>query len=126
MEKLTIEQKNKTPKIDFNPQTGIMEISGVSSAENSLDFYRPILNWIDEYKSGNMPHKTVVNVNYKYFNTSSAKCILDMLERFVQIKFAGAALEINWYCEKDDEEMYDAGYNFGDILETPFIIHEIE
>ena len=126
MEKLTIEQKNKTPRIDFNPETGMMEIAGVSSAENSLEFYKPILRWIDEYKAGKIPTKTIVNVNYKYFNTSSAKCILDMLERFVQIKIAGAELVINWFYEKDDEEMYDAGYNFGDILETPFEMNEIE
>jgi hypothetical protein len=125
MEKLIIEPRNKTPRLEFDPDTGRMNISGVSSAENSLEFYKPILNWIEDYKENVQP-KTVVDINYKYFNTSSAKCILDMLERFVQLKEKGTELVINWYYEKDDEEMYDAGTNFSDILETPFNLIEIE
>lgn len=124
MENLVIEAKNKTPKIDFNKETGVMEISGISSAENSLDFYKPIINWIEEYKSIAKP-KTVLNINYKYFNTSSAKCILDLLERFVSLKDFGTTLEVNWYYEKDDEEMYDAGSNFSEILEQPFNLIEV-
>lgn len=125
MEKLIIEPKNKTPKLDFDHTTGKMGISGVSSAENSLEFYKPILSWIEEYKLNVQP-KTVVDINYKYFNTSSAKCILDMLERFVQLRNHNTEVEINWYYEKDDEEMYDAGTNFSDILEMPFNLIEIE
>jgi len=125
MEKLTLEPKNKTPKLSFDPANGKMEVSGVSSAENSLEFYKPILSWIEEYKNSPQP-ETVVDINYKYFNTSSAKCILDMLERFVQLKSAGTNLTVNWYYEKDDEEMYDAGLNFSDILETSFNLIEIE
>ncbi len=125
MEKLILEPKNKTPKLIFDPISGKMEVSGVSSAENSLEFYKPILAWIEEYKQHSQP-ETVVEINYKYFNTSSAKCILDMLERFVQLKSVGTNLIVNWYYEKDDEEMYDAGVNFSDILETSFNLIEIE
>ncbi|MDX2195463.1 MAG: DUF1987 domain-containing protein [Cytophagales bacterium] len=124
MDNLTIEPKSKTPKINFDYASGVMEINGISSAENSLEFYKPILNWIDEYKDNIQP-KTVVNINYKYFNTSSAKCILDMLERFVNLKNFGTDLIINWYYEKDDEEMYDAGNNFSEILEMPFNLIEV-
>lgn len=125
MEKLLIEPKNKTPMIDFDPNTGKMEIGGISSAENSLEFYKPILQWIDDYKNSPQP-ETVLNINFKYFNTSSAKCILDMLDRFVQLKSTGTKLTVNWYYEKDDEEMYDAGANFSDILELPFQLIEVE
>ncbi|MFN0050155.1 MAG: DUF1987 domain-containing protein [Cytophagales bacterium] len=125
MEKLILEPKNKTPRLDFDHITGKMVVTGVSSAENSLEFYRPILAWIEDYKLS--PHTdTTVDINYKYFNTSSAKCILDMLERFVQLKSAKTNLVINWYYEKDDEEMYDAGVNFSDILETTFNLIEVE
>lgn len=66
MEKLVLEPKNKTPKLNFDHTIGKMEISGVSSAENSLEFYKPILAWIDEYKQN--PHATTtVDINYKYF-----------------------------------------------------------
>jgi hypothetical protein len=123
MDSLQIEPKNKTPKINFDPSTGLMEITGISCAENSVEFYKPIIEWIETYK--NTPQKqTVVDINYKYFNTSSAKCILDVLERFVNLKNHGTDVTINWYYETDDEEMFDAGSNFSEILEMPFNLIE--
>lgn len=124
MEPLVIEPKNKTPKINFDANTGLMEISGISCAENSVEFYKPIIEWIEGYKS-NPIKLTVVDVSYKYFNTSSAKCILDVLERFVNLKNFGTDVSINWHYETDDEEMYDAGSNFSEILDMPFNLIEI-
>lgn len=50
MENLVIEPKNKTPKINFDASSGLMEIMGISCAENSVDFYKPIIEWIETYK----------------------------------------------------------------------------
>lgn len=123
MDALVIEPKNKTPKINFDPAVGLMEITGISCAENSVEFYKPIIEWIEAYKMETQK-QTIVDVNYKYFNTSSAKCILDVLERFVNLKNHGTEVIINWYYETDDEEMYDAGSNFSEILEMPFNLIE--
>jgi hypothetical protein len=125
MDNLSIEPKNKTPKIVFDAENGLMEITGISCAENSVDFYKPIIDWIDTYKNEIKP-VTIVDINYKYFNTSSAKCILDMLERFVNLKNHGTNISINWYYEEDDEEMFDAGTNFSEILEMPFNLIKVE
>lgn len=125
MDNLSIEPKNKTPKISFDAANGLMEITGISCAENSVDFYKPIIEWIDGYKMEIQP-TTYVDINYKYFNTSSAKCILDMLERFVNLKNHGTAITINWHYEEDDEEMFDAGTNFSEILEFQFNLIKIE
>ena len=123
MDNLVIEPKNKTPKISFDGISGMMEISGISCAENSVEFYKPVIDWIDRYKNETSP-KTTVNINYKYFNTSSAKCILDVLERFVTLKNHGSDVTVNWHYETDDEEMFDAGSNFSEILEMPFNLIE--
>ncbi|MDX2191694.1 MAG: DUF1987 domain-containing protein [Bacteroidota bacterium] len=125
MDTLVIEPKSKTPKINFDASVGHMEISGISCAENSVEFYKPVIDWIDNYKN-EIKKDTTVDINYKYFNTSSAKCILDLLERFVNLKNHGTNLTINWYYEQDDEEMFDAGSNFSEILEQPFNLIEIE
>lgn len=125
MENLVIEPKNKTPKINFDAANGLMEIMGISCAENSVDFYKPVIEWIETYKKEPQA-ATLVEINYKYFNTSSAKCILDMLERFVNLKNHGTNVTINWYYETDDEEMFDAGSNFSEILEMPFNLIKVE
>ena len=124
MESLVIEPKSKTPKINFDASLGQMEISGISCAENSVEFYKPVIDWIDQYRNEVKP-TTVVDVNYKYFNTSSAKCILDVLEKFVNLKNHGTDVIVNWHYEQDDEEMFDAGSNFSEILEMPFNLIEL-
>jgi hypothetical protein len=47
--KLAIKNTLKSPSIDFNPETGVFEMSGVSLIENTLDFYKPVLKWLEEY-----------------------------------------------------------------------------
>lgn len=49
-----------------------------------------------------------------------------MLERFVNLKNHGTNVTINWYYETDDEEMFDAGSNFSEILEMPFNLIKVE
>jgi hypothetical protein len=47
------------------------------------------------------------------------------LERFANLNNSGIEVTVNWYYEKNDEEMFDAGENFSQILEMPFNIQEL-
>ena len=120
MESLNIIAQSKTPLIDFNPIEGKMIMKGMSSAENSLDFYRPILKWIDVYSKNITTNEINIEIYFKYFNTSSAKCILDLLERFVNITNFGTFVSVNWKYDTNDEEMLEAGENFSEILDFRF------
>jgi hypothetical protein len=124
MEPLIIEQTAKTPYVFIDSNEGVMEIKGMSASENAPVFYKPVLDWLDNYGYDPKP-VTKVNVQFKYFNTSSAKCILDVLERFANLNNSGIEVTVNWYYEKNDEEMFDAGENFSQILEMPFNIQEL-
>lgn len=123
MEPLQIEPTKKTPFVYINADAGVMEMKGMSSSENSLTFYKPILDYLDNCISKSMPINSV-ELFFKYFNTSSAKCILDVLERFADMKDKGMDVNINWYCEPMDEEMLDSGQNFSTILDLPINIVE--
>lgn len=124
MDQLILEPKAKTPLINFDSKSGVMEMKGMSCSENSLEFYKPVLEWVEKY--GKSPHgSTLVNIEFKYFNTSSAKCILDVLEKFANIYNMGNNVVFNWNYESNDEEMLEAGENFSEILGIPFNIKEL-
>ena len=124
MDQLILEPKAKTPLINFDGKTGVMEMKGMSCSENSLEFYKPVLEWVEKY--GKTPSgSTLVNIEFKYFNTSSAKCILDVLEKFANIYNMGNNVVFNWNYERNDEEMLEAGENFSEILGIPFNIKEL-
>lgn len=119
MEILNIEGSPKTPTVTLNPTTGILDIKGRSIPENSIEFYRPIVEWLDEY--GKTPvSATVFNVKLEYFNTASSKCILDVFKKLEVIKKSGADVTINWHYEEDDEDMLEAGEDYASIIKVPF------
>jgi len=127
MKTLSLEGSPKTPTIEMNAETGIIEIEGRSIPENSIDFYKPVVEWLDEY--ANAPTgDTKVNIKLEYFNTSSSKCILDVFKKLENVfKQSGEkGVVINWYYEEDDEDMLEAGEDYQSILKIPFKMIEVE
>jgi len=124
MESISIEGTTKTPTIKLDPKTGSIEIKGRSIPENSIEFYRPIVEWLEEYAKSPQK-KTTVNIQLEYFNTSSSKCILDIFKKLESIKKARNEVIINWYYEEDDEDMLEAGEDYESIIRVPFKMIEI-
>jgi hypothetical protein len=124
MESISIEGTSKTPTVKLNPDTGVIEIKGRSIPENSIEFYRPLVDWLDEYAK-KPQKKTTVNVQLEYFNTSSSKCILDIFKKLETLKKARNEVIINWYYEEDDEDMLEAGEDYESIIRVPFKMIEI-
>jgi hypothetical protein len=124
MEPINIEGTPKTPSIKFDAEKDILEIRGRSIPENSIEFYKPLVDWLDEYAK-NPAIKTQVNIHLEYFNTSSSKCILDVFKKLEAIHKAKHDVVINWYYEEDDEDMLEAGEDYESIIRIPFKMFEI-
>jgi hypothetical protein len=121
MENLTIEGTPKTPTIKFQPEDGKLLIQGRSIPENSIEFYKPLVDALDSYSGA-----AAVDIVLEYFNTSSSKCILDVFKKLEKIKSDGNEVEIRWHFEEDDEDMLEAGEDYQAIINIPFKMVEIE
>ena len=124
MEPISFEGTPKTPTVNFNSDTGIVEIKGRSIPENSIEFYKPLVDWLEEYKENAQPMTKVI-IQLEYFNTSSSKCILDVFKKLEAIHKAKNPVEIHWYYEEDDEDMLEAGEDYESIIRVPFKMVEI-
>ena len=124
MDNLTIEGSAKTPTVEFEG-VGKLLIKGRSIPENSIEFYKPVIDWIGAY-GGEPKDVTEVNVQLEYFNTSSSKCILDLFKKLEAIHKGGNEVAINWYYEEDDEDMLEAGEDYQAIIKVPFTMIEVE
>lgn len=124
MEPLIIEGTPKTPSVRFDAQQGLVEIKGRSIPENSIEFYKPLVDWLKKYGENPAP-LTQVNIQLEYFNTSSSKCILDVFKKLEAIFKAKHDVIINWYYEEDDEDMLEAGEDYESIIRVPFKMVEI-
>lgn len=125
MEKLIIEGSAKTPSIHFDSETGVLMLKGRSIPENSIEFYNPLNEWLEEY-AVTPKNSTIVDVRLEYFNTSSSKCILDFFKKLERVNNNGKEVQVNWYFETDDEDMEEAGEDYEAIVGLPFKIIEVE
>lgn len=121
MEDIKLTQTPKTPAVHFSAN-GHLEMRGRSIPENSLEFYKPLIDWLDAYARTAAP-ETNVHIQLEYFNTSSSKCLLDIFKRLEAI---GNKVTIHWYYEQDDEDMLEAGEDYEAIISVPFKMIEVE
>ena len=119
MEKYTYEGTAKTPTINFDLLGGVLEIRGRSIPENSIEFYKPLVEALNRY-SGSPRPTTNVTIHLEYFNTSSSKCILDVFKKLENIHKGGSTVIINWNYEAEDEDMLEAGEDYQAIINMPF------
>ena len=104
IEDLIISGTNKTPEVKLLAGTGVIEISGKSIPENSVEFYQPVFTWLESYFENPLP-KTEARIILEYFNTSSSKCL--------------------WHYETDDEDMMEAGQDYDALVDLPFQLIQI-
>ena len=115
---LKIEPTHKTPRVTLEPETNIFELGGRSIPEDSVSFYKPILEWIDAYAQSPNP-KTEFKFELEYFNTSSSKNILELLKKLESIFNSGNDVHITWYYDEDDEDMEETGEDYKALLSVP-------
>ncbi len=116
---LTIEPTKVTPFVQLDAREGILEFKGRSSPSASLEFYYPIMSSIDRAFTQGVSSITA-NFAFEYFNTSSSKCLFDILKRLAQFRQNGMEVQVNWYYEEEDEDMRETGEDYEDVLGLEF------
>lgn len=113
-----LKQSRNTPAVSFSPDDKVFEISGISFPEDSKLFFKPLLDYLNEVGSA-VESGTIFNFKLDYFNTSSARCILDVMLAIDRIYSAGAKITIFWYYSAGDEEMKEVGEEYGLLISCP-------
>jgi len=117
MDNYSLTSTPKTPKLHFNNETGEFEISGRSIPENSIEFYRPLMEWLDKYLANPKP-KTRLSISLEYFNTSSSKCLVEMFRKLEKLN-SQSDVHVIWHYEEEDEDMMESGDDFRKIIKIP-------
>ena len=109
------------PDVFFNAKEGQLVLNGRSVPENAVHFYEPIMEWIDMYLD--CPAEvTIFHMKMEYFNTSSSKFILSIIEKLEELETSGKKVEVYWYY--GDEDMAELGEDYSHILSIPFKLIE--
>ena len=127
MESLLFEATDRTPKVSFDTATLTFEMDGESRPENVREFFDSILSFLDKLlKEVSGSGKTItVNMKLIYFNSSSAKYMLNIAKKFREFIDGGVNVVFNWHYETDDEDMKDTGSEMERMSKVPFVFIEI-
>jgi hypothetical protein len=119
METLLIQQTDDSPRIVLDPVDKLFEISGKSLPEDVLEFYQPVLDWLNAYKE-EPDSITIFNIRLIYFNTASSKLIMDIFLIFEEMVEEDHEVLIKWHSHHTDEDMQEAGKEFEEMIAVPF------
>jgi hypothetical protein len=128
MKSLILKQTITTPGIIFDYDNSNFSLEGCSRPEDVRTFFIPIIDWLTEFKEGvekgvinnDKSDPIVFNFKFDYFNSSSAKFILDILVLINDAHKAGLNIRIEWCYEDNDEDMKEVGEELSDVVDFPF------
>ena len=116
MENLFIERSKSSPEINFDAESGILKILGESFPENAAKFYAPAVEWIEEFFLRPGPKATIFEIELIYFNSSTSKVLMNMLEMADEAVAEGKDISVRWYCDEENETAIECGEEFKEDL----------
>jgi len=102
----TEENSFTTPEVNFDCQTGVCVMSGEAFMNNSYEFFRPLIKWLEEFTTRISKQLRFI-FKLTYYNTSSSKSLFEMLEVMKTFEDKGGDLIIEWHYDKNDTEMME-------------------
>jgi hypothetical protein len=116
MNDLDIPATARTPRILLSSERALIEIDGESYPEDSRKFYdlpvRNIANFLEQKND----IEITFNFKLKYFNSSSAKIIMNLLHMLESSASNGNSVSVNWHCFAEDDNMRELGEEFAEDL----------
>lgn len=119
MKRIEIPASNNTPHIVLDADANSILIEGKSFPEDSKEFYRPVIEWMDELKSTS-PKEVKVFFNLFYLSSSSIISIKQFLMKVVDLGNAGAKTTVEWAYDEDDDDIKKTGEDYQKLTKLDF------
>lgn len=117
---------DKTPTVSLDPKTGTISLTGCSIPENADRFFTPLYDVVERYAT-EPAQRTTVRVALTYFNSSSAKYLLDIFKRLEDLHASGRSrVQLEWCHAPGDLDMAEAGQDYRSLLEFPVKVMAVE
>lgn len=108
-----------SPAVRADPEAGVLRLEGESYPENAFEFYRPLLEWTAACLDRD-DRPFTLELSLIYLNTSSIKCMMDLLDLLEDAHHAGRTVAVRWRCDPDNERALDLAEEFQEDLSLPF------
>jgi len=121
LENLSSAATASSPRVRSDAEAGLLELAGESYPENSFEFFRPILGWVADFLARD-DRPLRVELRLTYLNTSSIKCMMDLLDAMEEAHLSGRAVSLTWFYDPENDRALDLAEEFREDLGLPFHI----
>ena len=118
MDNLFIKVTKSSPEIHFDNTKNFLSIRGESYPENTARFYVPVLSWVEEYLQRLEDQEVTVEMDIPYFNSSSSKILLDLLDMLDEAVIKGKKIIVKWFYAEENQSALEAGEEFQEDFEA--------
>ncbi|MBF0381391.1 MAG: DUF1987 domain-containing protein [Magnetococcales bacterium] len=118
MDNIHIAATERSPEINFNFQDNVFLIKGESYPEDVPAFFGPNINRLKEHLDAMDSGSVTFNFELIYFNSTSAKVIMQLFDLLEESADNGVDITVNWIFEAEDDNMEELGEEFGEDLEA--------
>jgi len=127
MENLYIEPTEFTPKVNFDIKNRIFELIGTSRPEDVVAFYESIIFKVETFVNTTLENEInpedfnfYLVFDLDYMNSASSKYILQILDYFKKLYLKKASVNVDWYYEDIDDQIFEDGEDLSDVIKIPF------
>ena len=117
MPNFKIAATDRSPEVNFDFERNILRLKGESYPEDAAAFYGPVFAALDDYLARLGEGACSFEFELIYFNSSSAKVIMSLLEKLDRVASDGASVTITWHYDVEDDTMLELGEEFGEDIE---------
>jgi hypothetical protein len=117
-----IKAGERTPEIQVDDQLREVIFSGESYPENAINFYKPIMDKLDELCQNKNPLK--LRFELIYINSSSLGMLRNMMSALERHAQQGLVVKVLWQAYQDDDNMREMGEDFKELY--PHIALELD
>ena len=102
MNDLHLEATSRTPAVALDTGAGTLMMTGESYPEDVTGFFATLTGALSSFfDSGAESLNTEIRLTY--FNSSSARALMELLELLDDAAAKGAKVRVSWYCDPDDD-----------------------
>ena len=108
----------RSPLVNFDFSNHKLVMEGESYPEDAAAFFGPMMEALKAYLEGVGNNSLIFDLRLVYFNSSSAKALMNMFQLFEKAAERGAGITINWWYHPEDDTMEEFGEDFSEDFQA--------
>lgn len=107
----------RSPEIEFDFEQRTLRFRGESYPEDASSVFGPVFAALDRFLAEADGRAVLAEFDLAYFNSSSAKALMNLFQRLDGAAAAGTPVSVRWLHAPDDDTMREFGEDFQEDLE---------